>query len=225
MSPRPALPPPPPPVEIRSWPDREAMLADRALVLGELVTRYIGRRRLGVLWTWGAVAALGWALVGLAILALEEPHDVFAGILAVPFALFGAALLIPAVVLAGTGLGRDREVRALLDAWGALDRDPDRDASLRRPGDSLLWLLASGLLCAVGLFVCVVLPATAERGVDTYGSVAGSMGLGMVAWLTGLAGVVRAFAHRRWVLRVLGGAAAGPAPASPPAPARPDAHG
>lgn len=31
------------------------------------------------------------------------------------------------------------------------------------------------------------------------------MGLGFLAWLTGLTGLVKAFAHRRWVLRVLAG--------------------
>ncbi|MFD8109353.1 hypothetical protein [Streptomyces microflavus] len=90
MQNRPSLPPPPPPVEIRSWPDREAMLADRAFVLG-----------------------------------------------------------------------------------------------------------------ATGLALCVIGPASARPGDDTYGTVALTMGLGMVAWLTGLIGAVKALAHRRWVLRVL----------------------
>ncbi|MEK8144548.1 hypothetical protein NKH18_31150 [Streptomyces sp. M10(2022)] len=31
------------------------------------------------------------------------------------------------------------------------------------------------------------------------------MGLGLIAWLTGLIGLIKAFAHRRWVLRVLVG--------------------
>lgn len=33
MQNRTSLPPPPPPVEVRTWPDREAMLADRELRL------------------------------------------------------------------------------------------------------------------------------------------------------------------------------------------------
>ncbi|MDX3181613.1 hypothetical protein PV334_10185 [Streptomyces sp. ME02-7008A-1] len=33
---------PPPPVEIRAWPDRDALLRDRAAVLDELVRTFIG---------------------------------------------------------------------------------------------------------------------------------------------------------------------------------------
>lgn len=64
MSRRPSLPPPPPPVEIRTWPDREAMLADRALILRALVGMHLGPGRLGVLVIWAGLAAFGWLLVG-----------------------------------------------------------------------------------------------------------------------------------------------------------------
>lgn len=74
---------------------------------------------------------------------------------------------------------------------------------LRRPGASLAWLLTSFTLCAAGLFGCVAVPATARAGEETYGLVAWLMGLGLIAWLAGLTGLVKAFAHRRWVLRVL----------------------
>jgi len=45
--------------------------------------------------------------------------------------------------------------------------------------------------------------------------VALNMGLGMIAWLTGLIGAVKALAHRRWVLRVLTVPAAAGRPAVP----------
>lgn len=64
----------------------------------------------------------------------------------------------------------------------------------------------------MGLFGCVAVPATARAGQETYGLVAWLMGLSFLAWLTGLTGLVKAFAHRRWVLRVLAGT-----PADPPA--------
>lgn len=41
---------------------------------------------------------------------------------------------------------------------------------------------------------------------SAYGLAALVMGLGLICWIIGLIGVVKAFAHRRWVLRVLVGA-------------------
>ncbi|MGW8888276.1 hypothetical protein [Streptomyces sp. NPDC055749] len=205
MSRRSPLPPPPPPVELRSWPDRQAMLTDRAVVLGELVAAHLGHARLGMLWLWGMLAALAWSSVGTAIISFEQPDDVFAAMLGVVFFVFGVALLVPSVAFVAVGLARDRQVRRLLVQWGALDRDPVGDQRLRIPGVSLIWMLTSFVLCAVGLYACVVVPAGAEAGEETYGEVALLMGLGLIAWLTGLIGVVKAFAHRRWVLRVLVG--------------------
>lgn len=212
MSRRSALPPPPPPVEIRTWPDRGALLADRALILGELVKMHMGPGRLGLLWLWGALGALGWSLVGTAILTFEESYDFFSAVFGVIFLAIGACCLVPAVVLVVVGLRRDREIRRLLSQWGELDRDPAGDGPLRLPGTSLVWLLGSFLLCAFGLYACVAVQAGAVRGDDTYGLMALVMGLGFIGWLIGLTGVTKAFLHRRWVLRVLIGA---PAPASP----------
>lgn len=187
------------------------MLADRAVVLGELVKMHVAPGRLGLLWMWAALAATGWSLVGSGIVFIEQGADFFSGIAGVVSLVVGAAVLIPAVVFACLGISRDREVRSLLDAWGALARDPERDRRLRMPGMSLTWLLLSFVLGAVGLALCVIGPASARPGRETYGLVALMMGVGMVAWLTALVGGVTALAHRRWVVRVLmlGGSGSG----------------
>ncbi|MFJ2706525.1 hypothetical protein ACIO3R_25455 [Streptomyces sp. NPDC087428] len=203
MSRRSALPPPPPPVEIRTWPDRGALLADRALILGELVKAHLGPARLGMLWLWGGLGALGWSLVGTALITFEESYDIFSAFFGVVFLVLGVCCLVPAVVLVAVGLRRDRRVRRLLTQWGELDRDTVGDRVLRLPGTSLVWLLGSFLLCAFGLYACVAVPAGAVRGDDTYGLVALVMGLGFIGWLIGLIGATKAFLHRRWVLRVL----------------------
>ncbi|MFI6893464.1 hypothetical protein ACIBM4_05040 [Streptomyces sp. NPDC050256] len=208
MSARPALPPPPPPVEIRTWPDRGALLADRAHILGALVKMHIGPGRLGLLWMWGAVGALGWALAGTAFVTFEESYDVFSAFFGVIMLGLGACCLVPAVVLVVIGLRRDRQLRRLLAQWGALDRDPARDAAYRLPGVSLAWLLGSFVLCACGLYACFAVPAGAVRGDDTYGLMALVMGLGFIAWIIGLIGITKAFWHRRWILRTVLGAAA-----------------
>lgn len=197
-------------MEVRSWPDRDALLRDRALVLHELVRMHIGPGRLAMLWLWAGLAALGWSFVGAALVTFEESYDVISAFIGLVCVVIGAALLIPSAVLVVLGVLRDRSVRRLLVEWGGLDRDPVGDLPLRRPAAGLVWMLASYLLCAVGLYTCVIVPATARPGEETYGMVAFLMGLGLVAWLAGLIGVVKAFAHRRWVVRVLRGAPADP---------------
>jgi len=215
MSPRASLPPSPPPVEIRSWPGREAMLADRALILSALVRMHVGPARLGVLGMWAGLAAFGWLLVGGALVVFEQAQDIFSGFAGLLSLVLGMAALVPAVAFVCLHLARDRKVRALLVEWGALDHDPERDRELRLPGVSLVWLLLSFTLAAVGLALCVICPATARPGDDTYATVALNVGLGMIAWLTGLIGAVKASAHRRWVLRVLAVPAATPVPGAP----------
>ncbi|MFF8551351.1 hypothetical protein ACF058_00695 [Streptomyces sp. NPDC015501] len=222
MSRRAPLPPSPPPVEIRSWPDREAMLADRAAVLGALVRMHVGPGRLGLLGMWAALAAIGWSLVGAGIGMLEQAIDLvdFVSVIGGAVSLvLGAAVFVPAAVFFWVGVLRDRKVRVLLASWGALDRDPERDRRLRMPGMSLTWLLLSFALGATGLALCVIGPASAEPGRDTYGLVVLVMGVGMIAWLTALTGAVTALAHRRWVLGVLRGSGTGTgAEAAPPGP-------
>ncbi|WP_406453784.1 hypothetical protein OG782_22895 [Streptomyces sp. NBC_00876] len=205
-SPRSALPPPPPPVEIRSWPDRGALLADRAAILGALVKTHLGPGRLGTLWLWGALGALGWSMIGTALITFEESYDVISAIIGLVMAALGAGALVPAVILVVVGLRRDGRIRRLLTQWGELDRDPAADAALRLPGASLVWLLGSFALCAFGLYACVAVPAGAVRGEDTYGLMALIMGLGLISWLIGLIGITKAFWHRRWVLGLLRGA-------------------
>ncbi|MEK8144547.1 hypothetical protein NKH18_31145 [Streptomyces sp. M10(2022)] len=112
-------------MEIRSWTGRDALLRDRALILGELVKMHVGRGRLATLWLWAAVAALGWSCVGSAIMMFEESYDGFGVLVGLVAVIIGACLLIPAVVFVVIGLARDRRVRGLLDEWGALDRDPE----------------------------------------------------------------------------------------------------
>ncbi|MFI9625352.1 hypothetical protein [Streptomyces sp. NPDC052042] len=208
MSPRPQLPPPPPPVEIRAWPDHEAMLADRAAVLGDLVRRHISVGRLALLWLCAALCAVGWSLVSAAMIALQETYDIFGAVLALILVVMGVCCVGPAVALVAVTVRRDRDIRRLLAAWGALARDPARDAGLRMPGAALAWLLMSYALCALGLYLCFAFPATDEAVKETYGLVALVMGLGTIAWVTGLMGVVKALAHRRWVMRALSGAPA-----------------
>ncbi|WP_329463534.1 hypothetical protein [Streptomyces sp. NBC_01431] len=200
MSSRSPLPPPPPPVEIRAWRDRNALLADRAQVLDALVKAYLGAGRLGLLWLWAALFALGWSLVGAALTSLT---DVLTAIVGGVLLVLGLSVMIPTGLAVGFGLRKDRRIHELLCQWGELDRDPVLDRNLRRPGLNLAWLLPSTVLCGVGLVVCLVLPASADPRHDTYAVVVYGMGLGLICWLTGLIGVVKAAAHRRWVLRSL----------------------
>ncbi|MFJ1890377.1 hypothetical protein [Streptomyces sp. NPDC088170] len=208
MSRRTPLPPPPPPVEIRSWPDREALLADRAAVLGTLVREHVSPGRLALLWLWGALCALGWLLVGTALITFEESYDVISAAVGVIIVAMGVCCVVPAAIVVVIGLHRDRRIRRLLDAWGGLDRDPARDAALRMPGASLAWLLMSFALCAAGLYACFAIPAGGALDGEAYGLAVLVMGLGLTGWIVGLIGLVKAFAHRRWVLRVLVGAPA-----------------
>lgn len=197
-------------MEIRTWPDRDALLRDRALILGELVKMFIGPGRLGILWMWAGIAALGWSLAGSAFLMFEDAEDALGVVPGVICLAIGAVVLVPAAVLMAVGVARDLRVHRLLVEWGGLDRDPRGDMVLRRPRASLVWLLMSFVLCAVGLFGCVAVPATARAGEETYGLVAWLVGLGFIGWLTGLTGIVKAVSHRRWVLRVLAGVPADP---------------
>ncbi|MFF2507900.1 hypothetical protein ACFVTY_31725 [Streptomyces sp. NPDC058067] len=198
-----ALPPPPPPVHLRTWPDRHTLLTDRGMALAVLRTKHLGVGRLLLLWLCGAGAMLGWALLSLVIQQFED-KDPLVFVMGPVFAILGLAALIPSVIGVALGIRRDRKIRELTDAWLALDSDPVSDARLRAPGASLAWLLSSVVLCALGLWASLGVAATAEPGRDTYGDVAFGMGAGLVMWLTGLVGIVKAVGYYRWALRSRG---------------------
>ncbi|MEU6708388.1 hypothetical protein [Streptomyces wuyuanensis] len=201
MSRRTPLPPPPPPAEIRTWPDREAMLADRAAVLRELTGRLLGVPRLLLFLLQLSGLQLGWGLVGAGLTGFGGLDPLSALVLGVCVAL-GLAVLVPFGFVAGFDIRRDLRIRRLLAQWSALDLDPARDSRLGAPGRSLAWFLVSFLLAAFGLWVSFAAPAAARPGSWTYGEVAYFMGAGVLCWVAGLAGVTRAVAHYRWAARL-----------------------
>ncbi|MFF9425939.1 hypothetical protein [Streptomyces sp. NPDC014746] len=204
MSPRTPLPPPPPPVELRSWPDREALLADRATALDALGGRLMGGGRLALFLLWFLLIELGWSLVGVFITALGAPlADPMTAMLGLFAAIPGIGVLVPAVWLTVRGLRRDRIVRERLALWAALDRHGPTDARLRAPVLSAVWLLVSFALCAVGLWLGFAVPAGAGPD-DGYGYVAYGMGAALILWVTGLTGLAKAVGHFRFALRLNG---------------------
>ncbi|MFF1355291.1 hypothetical protein [Streptomyces sp. NPDC058297] len=195
-----ALPPPPPPVQLRTWPDRQTLLTDRGMALGELRRTYLAVHRLLLLWLCGFGGVIGWSLL-VQTLQLIEDKDPLAFIFGPVFVILGLAALAPAVVGVVLGMRRDRKIRELTDAWVALDTDPATDSRLRSPGASLTWCLSSLVLCALGLWASLGAAAYAEPGRDTYTDVALGMGAGTILWLTGLIGVRKALSHYRWAVR------------------------
>lgn len=88
------------------------MLTDRAAVLGELVRAHVAPGRLAMLWLWGSICALGWLLVGTALMTFEESYDVISAGIGVIIAAMGVGCMVPAVVLVVVGLRRDRRIHA-----------------------------------------------------------------------------------------------------------------
>ncbi|MGW1507705.1 hypothetical protein [Streptomyces sp. NPDC002394] len=204
MSPRTPLPPPPPPAELRSWPDREALLADRALALGELGRRLLGVGRLTLFLVWFLLLQLGWGLIGVLLIALGAPlPDPMTTMLGIVPAALGIGILVPAVWLTVRSLRRDRTVRDRLVQWAALDRHGPTDARLLAPGLSVAWLLLSFAMCAVGLWMGFAVPAGVSRD-DGYGLVAYGMGVALILWVTGLTGLAKAVGHYRFAVRLTG---------------------
>ncbi|MFE3251444.1 hypothetical protein [Streptomyces sp. NPDC059209] len=200
----PALPPPPPPVHIRGWPDDQAMLADRAGILGWLVGRSMGFARLAQFLLLVAGAQFGWLMVGGALKALDdEAVDPLGVIMGGLLAAFGLGAMTAAGIVLGLLLRRDHAMRGLTRQWAALASDPLRDARLRLPGVSLCWLLTSFLTGAFGLWLALDTPASARRGQDTYAEVVYLMGAGTLFWIAGLIGVTKALTHYRWAVRLV----------------------
>ncbi|MFE6784275.1 hypothetical protein ACFVFF_18655 [Streptomyces sp. NPDC057680] len=210
MSPRNPLPPPPPPAEIRSWPDRDARLADRALALDELGRRLLGGGRLAMFLLGFLLLQLGWGLVGVLVIAIGRPHfEPVMLLTGLVTAVLGIGALVPAVWLTVRSLRRDRTVRERLVQWAELDRHGPTDARLRAPVLSACWLLLSFAMCGFGLWMGFAVPAGVSR-YDGYGLVAYGMGVAMIFWVTGLTGLVKAMGHYRFAVRLTGaGAGAG----------------
>ncbi|OSZ58716.1 hypothetical protein OQI_20170 [Streptomyces pharetrae CZA14] len=206
--PRSPLPPPPPPPHIRTWPDRTALLADRGRALEELRRRSLGVHRILLLWLLALAAIVGWSLLVLPLQQIEA-KDPLGFILGPIFGLLGLASLAPSVIAVVFAARRDRRLRELIDAWLALDTHPPTDTRLRSPGLSLFWMLSSLLVGATGLWASFATAAQAEPGPSARADVVLGMGIGMILWVTGLIGMVKAVRHYRWALRALG-------PASPP---------
>ncbi|MER7520124.1 hypothetical protein [Streptomyces sp. NPDC126499] len=211
MSPRSPMPPPPPPAEIRSWPDRAARLADRALALDALGRRLLGGGRLALFLAWFLMLQVGWGMVGMLLTSLGgailDPLALLVGLIA---AALGIGVLVPAVWLTARSVRQDRIARERLVEWALLDRHGPTDARLRAPVRSACWMVLSAVMCGIGLWLGFAVPAhtTAEgsgSGLDGgYGLVAYGMGVALIFWINGLIGLTKAVSHYRLVLRVTG---------------------
>ncbi|MET4924643.1 hypothetical protein P3L51_20180 [Streptomyces sp. PSRA5] len=198
------LPPPPPPVHIRTWPDEQALLAERATVLGWLVGRGMGPARLAQFLLLVAGVEFGWLMAGGGLDGLAgEDIDPITLILGAVLAAFGLGVMTAAGIVLGLLLRRDVAMYRLTRQWAALTSDPVGDPRLRLPGVSLCWLLISLLVGVAGLWLSLETPATARRGEDTYMEVAYVMGAGALLWIAGLIGVTKAVTHYRWAVRLL----------------------
>ncbi|MFJ6696018.1 hypothetical protein ACIQM4_08080 [Streptomyces sp. NPDC091272] len=201
------LPPPPPSPDIWAWPNREAMLADRARAMRELTRRWLGVPAAVGFWLYGVLLAVAWGCVGIAMQTFEQgmfPDVLIGGI----FLVLGIGGLVPAVILLWLGVRRDRTIRERLHAWGELGQDPAVDAGLATPARSLGWLLPSFVLAAVGLVTSLGYAASARPGTSTYADAAFFIGLGLALWVVGLLGTMKAVGHYRWAVRVPRGRAA-----------------
>ncbi|MFF8830567.1 hypothetical protein [Streptomyces sp. NPDC015131] len=200
MPSRDALPPPPPPVHLRTWPHREALLADRARALVELSRSVIGGRRLAYWLLTLAGLVVGVRMVTGSVGWFQQPQDPLTVVAAALLVCLGLAVLAPLVVAVVLGVRHDRTARDRARAWAALDPAPVRDPGLRAPGLSLAWLLLAFAQCAGGLWLSFAVPASARPGETTYAEVALAMGDGLVLWISGLIGAFTAVGHRRLVL-------------------------
>ncbi|MFF9338790.1 hypothetical protein ACF1CG_03335 [Streptomyces sp. NPDC014773] len=220
MAPHTTLPPPPPPAELRSWPDREALLADRALALEVLRRRLLGGGRFALFAGAVLVLQLGWGMVGVTLVDLGGTiYDPLAFFLGLIVSVLGLGVLVPGVWLAVRGVRRDREARERLLRWVALDRHPPTDARLRAPVLSACWMVLSAALCGLGLWLGFAVPAGADPA-EGRGPVAYGMGVALIFWINGLIGLFKAVGHYRMAIRI-----APPAPGGRSASSEPPRHG
>lgn len=217
MSPRTPLPPPPPPAELRSWPDRGALLADRARALDALGRRLLGGGRFALFAGSVLMLQLGWGMVGVLLIGAGGPVlDPITLLVGVTAAVLGLGVLVPGVWLVARGVRQDRVVRERLAAWAALDREAAADARLRRPAQSVCWLLLSAALCGLGLWLGFAVPAGVTREDGGHYLVAYGMGVALIFWINGLIGLVKAVGHYRMAIRVAPPARAGRSASSGP---------
>ncbi|MGW1881117.1 hypothetical protein [Streptomyces sp. NPDC001970] len=217
MSRRRPPPPPPPPEHVRTWPDRDALLADRAAVLGDLVRRLLGAPRLLLFLAVVALLQLAWGFVGAGPTSLGQgPPDPMVLLFMVFGGAIGVGIMVAAALALGSGIRRDRRSRELLTEWSSLDRDSTGDVRFRAPGPRLCWFLVSFFIGAFGLWLSFAAPATARPSSSTYGEVAHLMGVGVILWVAALIGATKAVTHYRWAVRLTTRTAAAASPAHTP---------
>ncbi|MBT2396039.1 hypothetical protein [Streptomyces sp. ISL-100] len=208
MSRRTPLPPPPPPEHIRAWPGPEAMLADRARAMDELIARDLGAGRLARFWLLVGGAALGWGIVGLALQAFEGPGDPLTAVFGAAFGAVGLAGVVACWIFIGLGVRRDRAIRQLVVAWADLGRGHGSSASSaapwRVPGLSLAWVLSAVVVCGLGLWSSLGFAVRARPGSETYVDAVFFIGLGVILWVAGLICAAKAVGHFRWAVRAVG---------------------
>ncbi|MEV5507752.1 hypothetical protein [Streptomyces orinoci] len=140
------LPPPPPPPEIRAWPDRQALLADRARALREGTRVALSLRELLMVAFLACWLTLAWYLCAT---GTRHYLDQQGWRSYVPWLFLGVLFLTGAAGSAALTHRRDRQLRQLLTLWQDLDHDP---ASVRRwscPLHTLAWAAGSAAFCAL----------------------------------------------------------------------------
>jgi len=198
MTPPDALPPPPPAPDLRPWPDRAGLLADRARAMGTLARWYMAPHRALLLWLLTLVFALGWTLAvsGFQFLVTGQIVEHILGVIFLGLAL-GAT--VPSSLGLASGIRRDVFVGARLRDWAELGRDPQTLPHWRVSGSALLWLLPSLVLCCLGL-VLGASTAMSDLGAETFGV---AMGIAVVFAVTGGLGLLKAIGYYRLVNREL----------------------
>lgn len=172
--------------------------------MAELTRRLIGGSRLAVFLVWLATLQLGWGICGAGLIMLDESLDPISGLFACFFAALGLGAVVPAVYFLARGVSQDRRARERLVLWAALDGDRAADARLREPVLSVVWLLLSLALCAVGLWLSLAAPAeVVGPGRGGYGTVAYLMGAALGLWIGGLIGATKAIGHFRLAVRLV----------------------
>ncbi|MBT2492526.1 hypothetical protein J7E96_29265 [Streptomyces sp. ISL-96] len=172
--------------------------------MDELIARDLGAGRLVRFWLLVGGAALGWGIVGAALQAFDGPGDPLTAILGAGFGAVGLACVVVCWIFIGMGVWRDRTVRQLVVDWAEVGRGHGFSAAQwRLPGLSLAWLLSSVVVCGLGLWSSLGFAVRARPGSETYADAVFFIGLGVILWVAGLFGAVKAVKHYRWAVRAL----------------------